>query len=233
VRHLLTHTSGIGHWGDMPEIDICAPMDPARQLDIVRQAPLHSRPGERYYYSSLGYFLLAHIAQRAAETKYATFLAEEIFIPLGMTATFAGNGTGAPRLATPYAAGAPTQSYELDQTNLGAGDVWSTAGDLALWDAAVTDGALLSAESWAASLSGHAPMDERAGNVAFTGYGYGWVTGTVAGQPLYCHTGGNAGFRTLNAVLPAARARVTFLSNDETTDIEAVTTELLSVALAA
>lgn len=48
IRHLLTHTSGIGHWNDMPEIDICAAMDPSDQLEIIKRKPLVDMPGERW-----------------------------------------------------------------------------------------------------------------------------------------------------------------------------------------
>jgi CubicO group peptidase (beta-lactamase class C family) len=237
IGHLLTHTSGIGHWDDMPEIDICAAMEPTSQLEVIKSQPLVAKPGERWYYSSLGYFLLAHIVQRAADRRYAEFLSDEIFTPLGMTATFAGNGVGEPQLAVGYADGKPTTSYELDRTNMGAGDVWSTTEDMALWDVAVSQRRLLSSASWDASLTSHAPIDDPVaggGPVRFEGYGYGWMTGAVpaSGVAVYAHMGGNAGFRTLNLVMPDRDTCLVILSNDESTDMEGLAAEVLAASLA-
>ncbi len=70
--------------------------------------------------------LIAHIVERAADQPYASFLAREIFEPLGMEATFAGSGAGKPTLAIGHQAGTPVKSFELDTVGMGAGDVWST-----------------------------------------------------------------------------------------------------------
>jgi CubicO group peptidase (beta-lactamase class C family) len=231
IRHLLTHTSGIGHWNDMPEIDICAAMDPAEQLDIIKRSPLIARPGERFYYSSLGYFLLAHIVQRTADRRYADFLAEEIFKPLGMTETFAGSGHGEAHLAVGYADGEITRSYELDRTNLGAGDVWSTTADMAKWDAAVRQRRLLSAASWDAALLTQVRSDaEASGPVRFEGYGYGWITGALAdsGARVCLHPGGNAGFSTLNLLIPERETCLVILCNDEACDVARLAAEVLA-----
>jgi CubicO group peptidase (beta-lactamase class C family) len=40
-------------------------MEPGEELALFRQAPLRSPPGERWFYSSPGYVLLAHIVQNA------------------------------------------------------------------------------------------------------------------------------------------------------------------------
>ncbi len=236
IRHLLTHTSGIGHWHDMPEIDIYAATDPADQFGVIKRTPLVGVPGERWYYSSLGYFLLAHIVQRAADRPYATFLAEEIFAPLGMTATFAGNGKGEPRLAVGYADGEPARSFELDRTGMGAGDVWSTAGDMARWDAAVLRRRLLSTAGWDSSLATQARIEDpaaREGPIRIDGYGYGWMTGALAesGLRVYLHSGGNAGFLTGNLLIPDRDACLVILCNDESADVVGLAAEVLAANL--
>lgn len=175
--------------------------------------------------------------QRAADRPYATFLAEEIFAPLGMTATFAGNGLGEPQLATGYADGEPTRSYELDYTNMGAGDVWSTTGDMARWDAAVIGRRLLGTSGWDGSLATQALIEDPAfkeGPVRIDGYGYGWMTGalTRSGQAVYLHSGGNAGFVTGNLLVPDRDARLVILCNDESADLAGLATEVLAANLA-
>ncbi len=235
IHHLLVHTSGIGHWDDMPQIDGTAAMEPARELAIVQGRALRSEPGAQWHYSSPGYFLLAHIVQRAAARPYATFLAEEIFGPLGMTATFAGNAGGRDRVATGYSHGQPVTPYELELTNMGAGDVWSTTGDVAKWDAALAARSLLSETSWQAMLARHAAIDdlaEGASPVRTDGYGYGWFTGSVSGLPVRYHPGDNPGFHALNGWIPDLAARVIIMSNEQAASIPELAGEILASVLA-
>jgi CubicO group peptidase (beta-lactamase class C family) len=149
-----------------------------------------------------------------------------------MTATFAGNGDGEPELAVGYASGKATSSYELACTGLGAGDVWSTTADMARWDAAVLERRLLSAASWDAALLTQVRNDPQASDypVSFEGYGYGWSTGALAdsGARVCLHTGGNAGFRTLNLLIPERETCLIILCNDETSDVARLAAEVLA-----
>jgi len=46
IEHLLTHSSGLPHWFDLPEeITLGTRMDPARELSIIQRAFLRSEPG--------------------------------------------------------------------------------------------------------------------------------------------------------------------------------------------
>ena len=65
---------------------------------------------------------------------------------------------------------------------MGAGDVWSTAGDLARWDQALASGEILTDASRQAMLAVHAPIDGDNDRLVRTdGYGYGWCVGSVSG----------------------------------------------------
>ena len=130
VHHLLTHTAGLVHWQQIPELDLTAPIEADQLLRIFRGVPLLSAPGEHYSYSSPGYVLLAHIVERAAGQPYASFLHREIFAPAGMGATFAGNSRGRSGVAVGHHSGEIVASFELDILGMGAGDLWSTVGDL-------------------------------------------------------------------------------------------------------
>lgn len=165
VHHLLTRTAGLVHWRHIPELDLTSPVAASEELRTFQDAPLLSAPGERYSYSSPGYVLLARIVERAAGQPFASFLAGVIFEPLGMEATFAGNGSGKPGLAAGHRAGAPVTSLDLDIVGMGAGDVWSTAGDLARWDRALASGEILAGASRQAMLAVHAPVDDDDGLV--------------------------------------------------------------------
>lgn len=232
VRHLLTHTSGLGHWDDFPVLDQYRPIEPARELGIFQQEPLLSAPGSRYRYSSPGYALLAWIVEKAGGQPYASFLADQVFAPLGMPSASAGDAPGGSGMARGYQDGEPVPSIELATVNIGAGDIWCTAADLLRWDEAIARGELLPAELREAMLIPHALAGSAMAREgwSFTGYGYGWQIGTVDGRRAYFHTGGNPGYLSLNAWLPDEQITLAVLTNDEATDILQAATDLLELA---
>jgi CubicO group peptidase (beta-lactamase class C family) len=224
VGHLLSHTAGLVHWLDLPALDLTRPIAADEELRFFAAAPLLSAPGRRFSYSSPGYVLLAWIVERAADQPYASFLAREIFEPLTMAASFAGNGGGEPRLAAGHRAGTRVAStFELDTVGMGAGDVWSTVGDLARWDRAVASGRILSEPSRRAMLTVQAPIDAPDGVIRTEGYGYGCFIGRDSGgRRVIYHTGDNAGFVAVNVWLPDDDVRLVVVSNEETTDLLAI-----------
>lgn len=231
VHHLLTHTAGLEHWWGIPGLDPTVPLTPAEELQLFSAAPLLSAPGERFSYSSPGYALLARIVERAADQPYASFLATAIFDPLGMTSTFTGNGDGQPQLATGHMAGVPVRSFELDATNAGAGDVWSTAHDLARWDRALAAGEILTPDSRQAMFAVQVAAADDDGPVRTDGHGYGWCIGSVSGtHPMIYHPGDNAGFRAVNAWFPRDEVRMLLLTNDEATAALPILLELIAEA---
>lgn len=232
VHHLLTHTSGLGHWEDFPAVDLYRPIGPARELSIFQRQPLLSEPGSRYRYSSPGYVLLAWVVEKAGGQPYASFLADRVFAPLGMRTASAGDPPGGHGMARGYRAGRPVPSFELGTTGMGAGDIWCTATDLLRWDAAIARGDLLPAGLREAMLTPHALLDPAATREAwsFTGYGYAWQIGTVAGRRAYCHTGDNSGFLAVNVWLPDEQVAVAVLTNDQATDVFQVATDVLETA---
>ncbi len=83
IRHLLTHMSGL-----RPDVDLADPWvghDAAIQL--ANEEVLMAPPGQRFVYSDIGFFLLADIVSRVTGQKFETFVAEQLFKPLGMTDT--------------------------------------------------------------------------------------------------------------------------------------------------
>lgn len=228
LHQLLTHTAGIGHWDDYPEIDLARPVTWNELLATFHGRPPLFTPDARWYYSSPAYVLLAQVAQRVADRPYAELLAEEIFQPSGMDHTFAGSPRGRDNIAQGHGPdGQPVPSWELDVVGMGAGDVWSTTGDVLAWLNALRAGRLVAEPYRTLMLTERAPTgrDPRA-----DGYGYGWFTGTVAGEPWFHHDGQNAGFLSFAGHLPVSDRRIVFLTNTEAIDPATFDT-LLSVAL--
>ncbi|MEU5791598.1 serine hydrolase domain-containing protein [Micromonospora purpureochromogenes] len=228
LHHLLSHTSGLGHWHDYPMIDLARRVEPADLLETFYSvAPLFP-PGERWHYSSPGYVLLAHVAQRAADEQFRDLLTRTVFAPLQMEDTFAGSPADRADVARGHDRdGRPVPSWELDVLGMGTGDIWSTARDLLAWIDGLRAGRLLGERYRKLMLTEQA---RTGGREDAGGYGYGWFLGSWEGRTWFHHSGENAGFRAFDACLPDTNHRVLVLSNCEATS-PAVVTDLLAVAL--
>ncbi len=90
LRHLLTHTSGLIDFEDVMPPGITAQLRDADVLDLIeRENRRHFAPGSAYRYSNTGYALLALVVELASRKRYAAFLRERFFEPLGMRHTVA------------------------------------------------------------------------------------------------------------------------------------------------
>jgi CubicO group peptidase (beta-lactamase class C family) len=227
IHHLLTHTSGIGHWGDFPDLSLFEPNTIDGVIDTFRRGACKFPPGTDWAYSSPAYVLLAHIVELAAGRRYADFLSENIFHPLEMTSTGAGSRAPDPsRQAAGYADTHPVRSFELAVVGMGAGDIWSTVGDMARWDRAVSAPGLLRAPTLRAMFSPYATTTQPLPDGSPTQYGYGWSLGELGGHRVRFHTGGNAGFQSVNARFDDGDTILIVLTNDERADLEGLTMQL-------
>jgi CubicO group peptidase (beta-lactamase class C family) len=133
-----------------------------------------------------------------------------------MAHTRAGQrSTEARRESVGYYRGAPVPSFELDTVGIGAGDVWSTASDMTVWDRSLLSSALLSPESIRQMFTPFAAARAERDNSIAVGYGYGWFIESVSGHRVAHHLGGNAGFVAFNAIALDDNVSLVMLSNDE------------------
>ncbi len=213
LRQLLSHQSGLIDYEDAmpPSFD-----DDARQmrdrdvLDVLRgQDRTYFAPGSGYRYSNSGYALLALVVERASGRRFASFLRERIFQPLGMEATVAYE-RGLSQVAH-RAYGYSLEDGRWRRTDqsptsavLGDGGIYSSIDDLARWDAALYDDRLLSAASRRLAFAAHTSTD-----AAGVSYGYGW---RITGETLW-HSGESIGFRNVIVRWPQRRLTVVMLSN--------------------
>jgi CubicO group peptidase (beta-lactamase class C family) len=89
IRHLLNHTSGIRDWGTVMSLTGAGRGDRVVSQDLALDVITHQRaldftPGAEYSYSNSGYNLAAIIVERVSKQKFADFLNERLFKPLGM-----------------------------------------------------------------------------------------------------------------------------------------------------
>jgi len=63
------------------------------------------------------------------------------------------------------------------------------------------------------------------------GYGYGWYLHGLAPATLRYHSGHNSGFNSFSAWVPENEASLVILSNDDSTDPQAIARELVRSGL--
>jgi len=208
VHQLLTHQSGIPNYTDITG-DAPAAIDGLTNqaaLDLVLAAPaLDFPPGTNTSYSNTGYIILAMIVEQLSGMSFADFLDENIFEPLGMTATFVGDESVAypSNTAQPY--DEHNQLYEYSMYVYGPGGIYTTLNDYFKWDQALYTDAL---------------VQQATLELAFTGYtgghddfGYGWMVGRHNGAKSLRHGGFGTGWLNYVYRVPQKRFTYLFLSN--------------------
>jgi CubicO group peptidase (beta-lactamase class C family) len=209
LRHLLTHTGGLIDYEEFVPDD--APQ--VRDADVLglleKQDRTYFPAGSNYRYSNTGYALLALVVEKASGQRFATFLRDRIFEPLGMHATVAfaeGVATVSER-AYGYSAGGGAWT-RTDQSStsavLGDGGIYSSTNDLAKWDAALYDDRLLRKESRALAFTPATHTDNPS-----IDYGFGW---RITGESLW-HSGETRGFRNVILRYPERKLTVVVLTN--------------------
>src|SRR5438552_7783559 len=229
VHHLLTHTSGLGHWPEYPDVNLYGDTKPEHEIMAFQARPLLFQPGTGWRYSSPGYVLLGRIIERASGEAYATFLTDHILGPANLDETFVGNANRRPRVARGYIDGQPVDSFDLDIVGIGAGDVSSTAMDLARWIRALASGHVLNEASRRSMFARQAPVGgaRTSSLVSDIHYGYGVFIGRTQGRTIIFHTGDNSGFKAMSVWLPENDLAIASLSNEESTDLENVISGIL------
>lgn len=211
LHQLLSHTSGLLDYEDL--------MDPAdtrqvHDIDVLRLLEKENRtyfaPGSSYRYSNSGYALLALVVGKASGSDFATFLRQRIFLPLGMTHSYAHQDgvDDVPNRAYGYSE-IDGRWQRTDQSTtsavLGDGGIYSSIDDLAKWDAALYDERLLRRSSLQLAFS----PATRTNEPDVPHYGFGW---RINGDALW-HSGESIGFRNVIVRYPKQKLTVIVLTN--------------------
>lgn len=206
--HLLTHTSGIRSFTDLPGYASwkLLPEGPEQTFGHIRDLPLEFTPGEQHKYSNSGYVLLGWIIERVSGQRYGEFLRENIFAPLGMNDSGYDEATA---LVPPRAAGyvpgpgGPVNAPFVDMhVPHGAGALYSTAADLLRWTQGLFGGKLLTAASL-----------EKLTTPFKNNYAFGLGVSRPGSRKSYSHGGGIEGFNAHLAYFPEGKVTVVVLAN--------------------
>jgi CubicO group peptidase (beta-lactamase class C family) len=200
VRHLLTHTSGLG---DVAQDVADAPRVYTRYTTrdlvqrILRTDP-DSPPGTRWRYSNDGFLLLQLLVERVNGVGYHEFLRTRVLQPLQMNDTrllrpFEIRKHRATHYERDFTGNLQIYSYLLTDWDLW-NDIGTTIADFAKWAAALDSAMLLRPASfnqmWTpAVLRTGDRVQFQALTESFNSYGFGWILGTFRGHRTISHAG--------------------------------------------
>ncbi|MFE0640516.1 serine hydrolase domain-containing protein [Streptomyces sp. NPDC058877] len=195
IAQLLGHSGGLaaetpGAWWERSSAELRPEL-----ADVLGEHPFLQTPGRRHHYSNPGYTLLGSLVEAVRGVTWEEALRREVLEPLGMSRT-----TLAP--VAPHAGGwavHPWADVMLPEPSedLGlmapAGQLWSTAADLARFAAflAAGDERVLAAESVAEMRAPASPAGEAEWEA---GYGLGLQLLRKDGRTLVGHAGSLPGF---------------------------------------
>lgn len=183
VGDLIHHTGGLADYLNEFEALTATTGNPEVVAWLATQ-PRVTPPGTEFSYSNSGYLLLASVVAEAAEAaSLAEVLDAEVWAPLGMASTALFPDTDPETRARGYIA--TDDAFVLSEEPSaveGDGNVWTSARDLAAYEAALWSGDLLEdPEALFANgtLADGSPILDEDG----IGYAFGWsVSDTDAGR---------------------------------------------------
>lgn len=227
VRRLLSHTSGISehdfHGWD-PATPLPAITDILSGKTGTGEVRVISQPGAGFRYSGANYMILALLVEDVTSQPFATYTAETVFRPLGMTQTRYGLPGDPVAMATGYdALGNPQPALRYNE--LAAAGLTTNVHDLAAFAAAalpqehgptagrgVLKPETLAAMETAAPNSRWADADPFGPDPQY-GYGYTVRPEQFNGETGIGHGGSNRGWESLYQIIPATGDGIVIMTN--------------------
>jgi CubicO group peptidase (beta-lactamase class C family) len=218
ISQLLSHTSGVPNFTSLPGF-----LDgPASRIHYGVQefaqkycsGDLEFEPGTKFNYSNSGYFLLGAILEQVSGKSYEILLQERIFGPLGMkNSGYLHTETLIPHRAAGYertASGFQNARFYDMSIPFAAGALYSTVGDLFLWDQALYGEQLLPAK-----------LRDLLFKPNLENYGYGWgllipaAGSPYAGETIPMHGGAIFGFQSVIQRVVQHKELIVLLDNSD------------------
>lgn len=214
IRNLLSHTSGIKNYNDIPVFNsfIKDQITPDEMINIVKKEPLGFIPGDKLVYSNSGYILLARIVEIISNQPFDQFVTQYIFEPAGMKKSIFYRDY---EIVPNHVDGYRMEDEKLLKTEFmsmthtyGGGEISTNVDDLVLWMDALLKNKLISSESLQTCFTPFILNNGKA-----TDYGLGWFCGYFDDYKELYHGGGVYGFVSYGMFLPEEKIYVAVLRN--------------------
>ena len=215
VRHLLSHTSGVGEYldDDADSDTYLLPgsmhsyMSPEDFLPLL-DLPMLAAPGAGFAYSNGGFVLLGLVAQRASGVRYQDLVRQRVIRPAGLTHTDflrSDELPGSAAVGYLYPDSPRSNVFHLPIEGSADGGAYSTVGDLRTFWTALAAGRIVPTEL-VEQMTTLGP-----GHDADDPYGFGlWLPKPGVWQMV----GADAGVSMVSQHQPGRDLTLTVLSND-------------------
>jgi CubicO group peptidase (beta-lactamase class C family) len=204
IRLLLTHRSGMMNYVYFTDDiyrkehrDQRKGLTNAQEMALIAQykPARFNKPDVRFLYNNSNFMVLGSIIEKVSGIPYSQFMKENVFIPAGMTHTAVYSKAVYDKIPVDVVGHDRGQwKYSVAQNFLdgpvGDKGIYSTVGDLFLYDRALRAGRLLKKATMDSAYVPRNPMLH-----GHFSYGYGWRIFEAPGQQVIYHTGWWHGFR--------------------------------------
>jgi CubicO group peptidase (beta-lactamase class C family) len=253
IRDLLHHVSGLPDYeklmvGKVSDDFFRSSKGPTAEHEFTsaevlktlsRQPKLDFAPGSRFEYSNSGYEVLGQIIERVSGKRYAQFLKENIFDPLGMQDTLVLDERqhSGRRLALAYRKRKghwEDITYSPENYEYGDGGVESTVKDLFAWDQALYSDKLVRRSTLELAFTPGRTSNGKIIETHFfehpSAYGFGWFVGAENGAAVLEHGGDWSGYRTHIIRVPSRRVTAIVLTNSSNNDVGQIAHTMIEIA---
>ena len=224
IHMLLTHTSGIKDYTQVPEFGKVAtlPLEKDSLVALIKKQPFIFSPGTKWSYSSSGYFLLGYIVEKVSGKSYSDYVYNNVIQKAGLKNTCV-NRWDSILLYRAKGYGKTTGGWKnADYISMegpnSAGAIISTIEDLYQWNNALFSNKVISAASFSKMTT---PYKEH--------YGYGLSIDSFQHHLEIGHNGGINGFSSFLGRFPTDDVVVAGLSNDETANTTGIVNALAAI----
>ncbi len=194
VRHLLTHTSGLGASGVVRyQESALLNIRTRHAFEYIAQQPMRFPTGREGWYNDAGYFLLGMIIEKASGQSYRAFMQRRVFEPLQMGSTSILDKARVLRKRVP--------TYMIENGELlnwrrdwdyeipSFFGIFSTLDDLAKWDAALRADSFLKPSSLVQMWTPARVNNGQYARVQDRFYGFGFELSDLRGRRMVGHGG--------------------------------------------
>ena len=221
VRRLADHTSGLTA-SDQFFYGADVAKTPSMKETIQRYGIVVAPPGERYWYSNIGYGIVGHLVEKVSGKPYADYMREDVYLPLGMRHS-----------AENIPAGLEKQHairYDYDRNPIpfyvsaepASASIYSSAHDLARFGMFMLKNPVpglkpvlshASIDAMSATAINESEVPVRMAAPGDDGYGIGLVVGDMGGYHTIGHSGSTSGVSSNFILFPSENVGIVMLAN--------------------
>ena len=222
IRHLLNHTSGLPE--DPPAFDGMKNLPDSVYIARAFKNKLLSKPGTKFKYSNLGYYVLADIIRIISHQSFAEYMKNNVFDPAGLNVT---RVTSVESIIGNRASGYIEDSAEQIKNAPNyiavrpSGAFLSNITDLLTWENVMQEGNLFNNRESDTGMTEAFKTPLTMDNEPIY-YRYGWMINKVGTQHLAHHGGSLPGFKSVYFRFPEEKTAIIILTNSDQTDAYAI-----------